>query len=93
MENGHLKISWPGASRFFYVLLCGWLKLAHGLRRSRRGPLRSLDGSLLMPDFVGDGFRLRAGWSQEDGYFLLARDEPGDRFLERVFARGGKRRQ
>jgi len=89
--DGRLKVSWPTAGRVFYACLCGRLKLVHGLRRSRQAALLALNGSVLMPDFVGDGFRLRSGWNSEDGYFLHARDEAGDQFLERVFAHDGRR--
>lgn len=87
--DGRLRVSWPDTGRFFYVRLCGRLRFVHGFRRSRRRALHALNGSVLMPDFVGHGFRLHAGWTPEDGYYLHARDEAGDLFLERVF--GGER--
>jgi len=89
--DGRLKVSWPGAGRYFFAFLCARLRFVHGLRRSRRGAVPALNGSLLMPDFVGDRFRLHAGWNPEDGYYLRARNEAGDQFLEQVFARGARR--
>lgn len=86
--GGRLKVSWPTAGWLFYVYLCGTFRIAYGLRRSRRRILTALNGSARLPDFVGDGFRLCAGWTPEDGYYLRARDEVGSLFLARVFGRG-----
>lgn len=86
--GGRLKASWPTAGWLFYVYLCGAFRIAYGLRRSKRRIPPALNGSARLPDFVGDGFRLRAGWTPEDGYYLRARDEVGSLFLARVFGRG-----
>ncbi len=85
--NGRLKVRWPDASRSFYTWLCLWLKLRYGLRRSSRNTMYAPDDSIMMPDFVGDGFRLLSGWNTKDGYCLQAKDPAGDLFLKRVFAK------
>jgi hypothetical protein len=84
--NGRQKLSWPSAGHWFYTLLWWRLRLRHGLRRS--GPsMVSMADVIILPALFAAEFRLSAGWDNWDGYYLLAEDEAGDRFLGR-FAGG-----
>ena len=85
IANGHLMVSWPDAGSEFFALVGIWLRLRHGLRRDGHR-VESVD-DILLPDFVGAGVRLSAGWSNWDGYYLLAVDDAADRFLGRWFSR------
>lgn len=85
IANGHLMVSWPEAGSEFFALVGMWLRFRHGLRRDGQR-VESLD-DILLPDFVGDGVRLSAGWSNWDGYYLLAVDDAADRFLGQWFLR------
>src|SRR4051794_4883516 len=84
--NGHLMVNWPGAGHSFYVVLCGWLRLRHGLRR--RGQTVYSPDDIILPDLVGRGLCLKSGWDNWSGYHLLSEDDPGDRFIRRIFAPG-----
>lgn len=42
---------------------------------------------IILPDLVGAGIRLKSGWDNWSGYYLLAEDDLGDLFLGRIFAR------
>lgn len=83
--NGHLMVNWPCAGHLFYDLLCGWLRLRHGLWRSGQAVYSPDD--IILPDLVGEGIRLKSGWDNWSGYYLLAEDDLGDLFLGRIFAR------
>ena len=84
--NGHVVVNWPGAGRSFYALLCVWLRLRHGL--CRRGVVVFSPDDIILPDLVGAGIRLKSGWDNWSGYYLLSEDHAGDRFLRRTFAQG-----
>jgi hypothetical protein len=83
--NGHLMLSWPDAGEFFYTMLCWRLRIFHGLRRVGK-VVYFPDDTIILPDLVGEGLRLKAGWDNWSGYHLLAEDQAGDRFLERLAA-------
>jgi hypothetical protein len=86
--NGHMTVNWPASGHSFFVLLRGWLRLRHGLRRSGRQVLSP--DAIILPGLVGDGFRLRSGWDIWSGYYLLSEDRLGDLFLKRLAARAAK---
>lgn len=90
--NGHLMVSWPDAGHLFFTVLCAWLRLRHGLRRE--GRVICSPGDIILPDLVGRGVRLKSGWDNWSGYYLLAEDEAGDTFLKRFTsdARGDSRK-
>lgn len=84
--NGHLMVNWPDAGHLFYVLLCGWHRLRHDLRP--RGQTVYASDDVILPDLVGVGVRLKSGWDNWSGYYLLSEDHPGDLFLRRTLAQG-----
>ncbi len=84
--NGHLMVSWPDAGLSFYILLRGWLRLKYGLRQS--GHTVYSPDDIILPDLVGGGVRLKAGWDNWGGYHLLSEDHPGDLFLKWTLAQG-----
>ena len=83
--NGHLMVNWPDARHSFYVLLSGWLSLRHGLRRAGHWVVSPDD--IILPDFVGKDIRLKSGWDNWSGYYLLSEDRAGDEFLRRFTPR------
>jgi hypothetical protein len=80
--NGHRQLDWTAASHRDYVILCWRLRFQHGLRREGRGAF--LGDDLILPDLVRDGLRLKSGWDNWSGYYLLSEDQAGGRFLERL---------
>ena len=84
--NGHLLVGWPEASPLFFDALRVWLRLGYGLRREGR-TIYSPDGDMILPDLVGAEVRLKSGWDNWSGYYLLSEDDAGDRFLRRSLAR------
>src|SRR4051794_14237922 len=84
--NGHLMVSWPDAGHSSYVLLRGWLRLRHGLRS--RGEIVDSPDDVILPDLIGVGVRLKSGWDNWSGYYLLSQDHAADRFLRRTLAQG-----
>jgi hypothetical protein len=82
--NGHVMVNWPDAGHRFYALLCAWLRFRHGL--GRKGETVYAPGDIILPDLVGAGIRLKSGWDNWSGYYLLSDDHPGDVFLRRTFA-------
>lgn len=84
VANGRLMVSWPDAGHSFYTLVCGWLWLKHGLRRS--GNMVYSPDLIILPDLVGAGVRLHTGWDYVNGYYFLSADQPGDLFLRRTLA-------
>jgi len=84
--NGHLMVSWPDAGHSFYTMLCSWLWLRHGLRRTGKTVYSPVD-IIILPDLVGAGVRLESGWDNWSGYHFLSVDQAGDLFLRRTLAR------
>jgi hypothetical protein len=84
--NGRLMVSWPDADQTFYAQLLDWLRLNYGLRES--GEAVASFEVVILPDLVGEGVRLEAGWDIWCGYHLVATDEAGDDFLRRTLAPG-----
>jgi hypothetical protein len=80
--NGHLILNWPSAGHSFYTLLCWWLWLRYGLRRSGHRVISP--DAVILPDFVTAGLRLSAGWDIWSGCYLLSEDENSDMFLKRL---------
>lgn len=81
--NGHVMVNWPDAVQSFYALLCAWLRLRHGLRR--KGETVCAPDDIILPDLIGSGVRLKSGWDNWSGYYLLSEDHLGDLFLRRIF--------
>ena len=82
--NGHLVLNWPTAGHLFYILLCAWLRLRYGVRRTGRQIVSPDD--VILRDFVGKGLRLKSGWDNWSGDYLLSEDQAGDMFLSRLAA-------
>jgi hypothetical protein len=80
--NGHLMLSWPEAGRLFYAALLWRLRRFHGLRHSGRVVVSP--GNIILPDLVGPGIRIKSGWDNWSGYYLLSEDEFGDSLLKRL---------
>lgn len=82
--NGHLQLCFERASPLFGLWLRLKLQFVHGFRREGRR-MSGLD-EVIVPDFVRGNTRLRAGWDNWSGYYLLSESAAGDDFLS-VYAK------
>jgi hypothetical protein len=79
--NGHLMLSWPHAGHGFFTLVCPLFRFKYSLRRMGHTVYSPYE--MILPGLVGPGFRLKAGWDDFSGNYLLSEDRAGDEFLRR----------